>query len=102
MDPASEGQRRHTHCDLLARAVPVDGEEGVGGRCVQGGSLGACQEAVDGQLQWLELGRVLLLHQLIQEGLVLLLQQKCTNHELQAQSAKPAFSISLLQYYLKS
>lgn len=56
----------------------MDGEEGVGGGCVKWGRLSACKEVVDGdlcgswELQLLKLGRVvLLLHQLVQEGLML-------------------------------
>lgn len=56
----------------------MDGEERVGGSCVEWGRLSTCKEIVDGdlrgprELQLLELGwMVLLLHQLIQEGLVL-------------------------------
>lgn len=65
-------------CDLLACAVPVDGEEGVGGSCVEWRCLSACKEIVDRdlrgsrELQLLELRWVvLLLHQLVQEGLML-------------------------------
>lgn len=56
----------------------MDGEKGVGGGCVKWGSLSACKEVVDGdlcgprELQLLELRWVvLLLHQLVQEGLML-------------------------------
>lgn len=55
----------------------MDGEEGVGGSGVEGGCRSACQEVVDGdlrgprELHLLELRRVVL-HQLVQEGLVLL------------------------------
>lgn len=76
-------------CDFLACAVPVDGEEGVGGRRVQWGRRRACQEVVDGDLRgpWelhlLELwGMVLLLHQLVQEGLVLLRRELLGVQEL--------------------
>jgi hypothetical protein len=54
----------------------MDGEEGVGGGCVERGRLSACEKVVDGKLQLLELWRVVLLHQLVQKGLVLFLQQK--------------------------
>lgn len=66
--------------DFLACAVPVDGEEGVCGGRVKWGRLSACKKVVDGdlrgpwELQLLELRWVvlLLLHQLVQKGLMLL------------------------------
>lgn len=99
---------KHTHCDFLTCAVPVESEKGVSGGCVKWGRLSACKEIVDGdlrgprELQLLELRWVvlLLLHQLVQEGLMLFLQQKW---ERRGCSSHKAFisQFFLLQCYLK-
>lgn len=58
----------------------MDGEERVGGGWMKRRRLRACKQVVDGHLrgcrdlQLLEIRLVVLLHQLIQKGLVLLLR----------------------------
>lgn len=70
-------------CHLLTCVIAMDGEEWVAGGWVKRGRLRACQQVVDGylrgsrDLQLLEVRLVVLLvvvllHQLIQKGLVLL------------------------------
>lgn len=93
-------------CDFLTCTVSMDGEEGVRGSRVKWGRLSTCKQVVDGylrrarDLQLLKFWRVVLLvlHQLIQKGLVLFLRPTMGENEFpdtEVGSQQRQFFISL-------